>query len=934
MAEEKKGKTPRGGQKIKEKRMPTGKGTKRTSTVASKAASTSNRSEIVGGVVILLAVLAMAGMAGVDTGAIGSILSGIFTYGFGLGGWVVVIWVLYNGWCLLYRGSLASITRKGLLCTTLLLVVLVQRVLWNVDSGSELETTALADNGGVIGGLLGVAFRNLLGDIGGILVSAMIGLGCVLSMTQLSLRSGIHKAKDTASVGLEMAQEKATETASAIREQVHEWQEEWREERRKAYDREKDTRYPKTEDIASTDTIETEETAVDTVMESETETGIQSYGDTYDSGVNVEEQEDQIVHTQVETAEPVEQLATSTDVEQTVVDETQHMTGAEDDEEMIPTDTAWESTVEVPTLETEEEHPYGAVEISNHTSGELYTTDQDENSYDDNYEDSYKDSYEDSGTNDDETAQTDLEPITPPSFLQTTSYVEPLVEVPTIETTKEDTAAVAVNTDGVARPRAIERPYQYPPLTMLSQGKSNPVTSEEVAHNAVLLEETLDNFGITAKVVNATQGPTVTRYELEPAKGTKVSRIMGLQDDLKMSLAAVDIRMEAPIPGKSAVGIEIPNKNVSAVHLRDVLDCEEFQQASGGIPVGLGKDIADMPVITDLAKMPHLLVAGSTGSGKSVCVNTLISSILFSRKPDEVKLILVDPKMVELSVYNGIPHLMLPVVTDMNKAAAVLRWAVREMDARYMTLATAGVRNVASYNKQNPTKSMPLILIIIDELADLMMTNPDVEESIDRLAAKARAAGIHMVLATQRPSVDVITGKIKANVPSRIAFTVATQIDSRTILDQAGAERLLGRGDMLFNPIGANKPIRIQGAFISDEEVEELIAFVKGQGQPEYDEIMMAETDKGVESSDATDNDEEQDELLERAVQIVLEQRSASASILQRRLRVGFSRAGRLIDTMQDMKIIGPPTNSSKGRDILMGEDQIRELYFPNFTVD
>ena len=527
-----------------------------------------------------------------------------------------------------------------------------------------------------------------------------------------------------------------------------------------------------------------------------------------------------------------------------------------------------------------------------------------------------------------------LEPIKPPSFLQTTNYVGSLVEVPTIETTKEDTAAVAVNTDGVARPRTIEKPYQYPPLTMLSQGKSNPVTSEEVAHNAVLLEETLDNFGITAKVVNATQGPTVTRYELEPAKGTKVSRIMGLQDDLKMSLAAVDIRMEAPIPGKSAVGIEIPNKNVSAVHLRDVLDCEEFQQASGGIPVGLGKDIADMPVITDLAKMPHLLVAGSTGSGKSVCVNTLISSILFSRKPDEVKLILVDPKMVELSVYNGIPHLMLPVVTDMNKAAAVLRWAVREMDARYMTLATAGVRNVASYNKQNPTKSMPLILIIIDELADLMMTNPDVEESIDRLAAKARAAGIHMVLATQRPSVDVITGKIKANVPSRIAFTVATQIDSRTILDQAGAERLLGRGDMLFNPIGANKPIRIQGAFISDEEVEELIAFVKGQGQPEYDEVMMAETDKGAESSDAVSSDEEQDELLERAVQIVLEQRSASASILQRRLRVGFSRAGRLIDTMQDMKIIGPPTNSSKGRDILMGEDQIRELYFPNFTVD
>ena len=908
MAEEKKGKSSRGGQKVQSKRSTPLKESKTGKTKNAKAQTKGVRSEIKGLVLMGFAVLALIGMAGVDTGIWGSIISGIFSYGFGLGGWVVALWVLYNGWCWLYRGSLAAITRKGLLYTGVLLVVLVQLVLWKVNNGDELSTTTLAENGGVVGGLLGSLFRSLVGDIGGILLSIIIGIACVLGITKLSLREGLHKAKDKASVGLEIAQEKATETASAIREQVHEWQEEWREERRKAYDREKDTRYPKTED--SSDEIEVETDAV-----IETQEAISRATAVEVSGANVVDVESMEPSESMIDTEELEAMEPSKDV--TIMQPP--MEDYEDEEAYIPEPHIREDEVVTSTSEVESvvAPPMvdSAEETEEDTSGEIYTTDVDEEPYVTE-------------------VSTELEPITPPSFLQTTNYVGSLVEVPTIETTKEDTAAVAVNTDGVARPRTIEKPYQYPPLTMLSQGKSNPVTSEEVAHNAVLLEETLDNFGITAKVVNATQGPTVTRYELEPAKGTKVSRIMGLQDDLKMSLAAVDIRMEAPIPGKSAVGIEIPNKNVSSVHLRDVLDCEEFQQASGGIPVGLGKDIADMPVITDLAKMPHLLVAGSTGSGKSVCVNTLISSILFSRKPDEVKLILVDPKMVELSVYNGIPHLMLPVVTDMNKAAAVLRWAVREMDARYMTLATAGVRNVASYNKQNPTKSMPLILIIIDELADLMMTNPDVEESIDRLAAKARAAGIHMVLATQRPSVDVITGKIKANVPSRIAFTVATQIDSRTILDQAGAERLLGRGDMLFNPIGANKPIRIQGAFISDEEVEELIAFVKGQGQPEYDEVMMAETDKGAESSDAVGSDEEQDELLERAVQIVLEQRSASASILQRRLRVGFSRAGRLIDTMQDMKIIGPPTNSSKGRDILMGEDQVRELYFPNFTVD
>ena len=408
-----------------------------------------------------------------------------------------------------------------------------------------------------------------------------------------------------------------------------------------------------------------------------------------------------------------------------------------------------------------------------------------------------------------------------------------------------------------------------------------------------------------------------------------MSKILNLTDDLKLSLAATDIRIEAPIPGKSAVGIEVPNRTVSPVHLRDVLESDDFKKAKGGIPVGLGKDIAGKAIITNLAKMPHLLVAGSTGSGKSVCVNTLIASILFSRKPEEVKLILVDPKMVELSNYNGIPHLMVPVVTDMKKAAAVLRWAVREMEARYRTLATVGLRNIDSYNEQHPDTAMPFILIIIDEMADLMLTAPDVEESINRLAAKARAAGIHMVLATQRPSVNVITGTIKANVPSRISFAVATQIDSRTILDMAGAEKLLGKGDMLFHPIGANKPIRIQGAFISDDEVESLVNFVKTQGEPEYDESVTAAEEEAVATTEEEKEEEPRDEYLERAVDLVMDSGQASVSMLQRRFRIGYTRAARLVDTMEDMKIIGP-NNGSKARDILMSREQVKQLYFSN----
>ncbi len=468
--------------------------------------------------------------------------------------------------------------------------------------------------------------------------------------------------------------------------------------------------------------------------------------------------------------------------------------------------------------------------------------------------------------------------------------------------------------------------YSLPPLSLLRKpSKSRSLkTTKELADNARLLESTLEDFGVGARVLNAYQGPAVTRYELEPAAGVKVSRIVSLSDDIALKLAAHGVRMEAPIPGKAAIGIEVPNKEITPVSLREVVEGEEFQRGLSRLTVALGKDIAGQPIVADLAKMPHLLVAGATGSGKSVCINTLIVSILLKARPDEVKFLLVDPKVVELSNYNGIPHLLTPVVTDCKKAASALRWAVGEMERRYQLFAAAGVRDFARYNELLPDERLPLILIIIDELADLMMVAPvDVEDAICRLAQMARAAGLHLVLATQRPSVDVITGTIKANIPSRISFAVSSQVDSRTILDMAGAEKLLGKGDMLFYPVGAPKPLRVQGAFITDTEVEELVAYLKEQTEPEYAEGVT----NFVEYGDRGGREAMDDELLEEAVRMVLETGQASVSMLQRKFRVGYTRAARLIDMMEEMKIVGPNIGS-KAREILMTTDQVNNLYF------
>ena len=466
--------------------------------------------------------------------------------------------------------------------------------------------------------------------------------------------------------------------------------------------------------------------------------------------------------------------------------------------------------------------------------------------------------------------------------------------------------------------------YKKPSVDLLNKIDSKPddKSKKKVLKNASLLEKTLSDFGVEAKVNQVTVGPTITRYELQPSPGVKVSKIVNLTDDIALSLAAKSIRIEAPIPGKSAIGIEVPNEEAQMVTLREVLESDEFNKFESPLAMGLGKDIAGKPIIADIGKMPHLLIAGSTGSGKSVCVNTLINSILYKSNPDEVKFLLIDPKVVELANYNGIPHLLIPVVTDPKKAANALNWAVTEMNRRYKLFAESSVKDITSYNEKSEEK-LPKIVIIIDELADLMMVSAnDVEDYICRLAQMARAAGMHLIVATQRPSVDVITGVIKANIPSRIAFAVSSQTDSRTILDMGGAEKLLGKGDMLFYPLGAAKPVRLQGAFISESESERVIDYVKSQVKDEvkYEECIVDSISKisKEQSSDV-------DEFLSEAIEFVVESGQASASMLQRKFKIGFNRAARLIDSMEERGIVGK-SEGSKPRKVLISKQDLENL--------
>ncbi|MEJ8751215.1 DNA translocase FtsK [Lagierella sp. ICN-221743] len=469
--------------------------------------------------------------------------------------------------------------------------------------------------------------------------------------------------------------------------------------------------------------------------------------------------------------------------------------------------------------------------------------------------------------------------------------------------------------------------YKFPPIQLLKDPiKTSGDSKQILLEKASKIEETLSSFGIECRVVSINKGPTVTSFELEPPLGVKVSKIVNLSDDLALALASPDIRIEAPIPGKSLVGIEVPNSNKEMVFFKEIIDSEEFTNLSSPLPLGLGKDIQGNTIVSSIEKMPHLLIAGATGSGKSVCINSIILSILFKSNPDDVKMILVDPKVVELGIYNDIPHLAIPVVTNPKKASFALNWAISEMERRYKIFSNNYVKDIKAYNvksAEEDLEKLPYIVIIIDELSDLMMVAAgEVEDAITRLAQMARACGIHLIIATQRPSVDVITGTIKANIPSRISFAVSSQIDSRTILDMSGAEKLLGRGDMLFLPSGQSKPIRIQGAFISDKEVENIVSYLKNKNESDYDRDIIENIEKTTEQANKQSGT---DELFNEAVKIVIEEDSASISMLQRRMKIGYARAGRIIDEMAEMGIISG-YEGSKPRRVLVDKNYLEEL--------
>lgn len=502
-----------------------------------------------------------------------------------------------------------------------------------------------------------------------------------------------------------------------------------------------------------------------------------------------------------------------------------------------------------------------------------------------------------------------------------------------IEETKAEVEAASVESIEMSADS-----YKYPPIDLLTKDEfSNQGSIEaEMENTAERLVEVLRSFGVETRVVDISRGPTVTRYELQPSAGVKISKITNLADDIALNLAAAGVRIEAPIPGKAAVGIEIPNRTGKVVRVRDLLESPVFQNSKSKLTVALGKDIAGNAIVTDISKMPHGLIAGSTGSGKSVCINTLIMSILYKATPEEVKLIMIDPKVVELAVYNGIPHLLVPVVTDPRKAAGSLGWAVMEMENRYKMFAASNVRDIDGYNRvaeaNEEMKKLPRIVIIIDELADLMMTAPkEVEDSINRIAAKARAAGMHLIIATQRPSVDVVTGVIKANIPTRIAFLVSSQIDSRTILDSAGAEKLLGKGDMLFNPAGAIKPSRIQGCFVTDAEIENVVDYIKADHSADYDEEIITEIErqstlgKKEQAAASEDGGDDSDVMLPAAIEVVIETGQASTSMLQRKLKLGYARAARLMDEMEARGIIGG-YEGAKPRAVLITREQWMEM--------
>jgi len=823
--------------------------------------------ELIGLILLAFALISGVGILGLNVGFVGFFFADFFRYLFGWGApfALLIIALISLQYIIHHRGLLYTKKFFGVIGLFISLLAVWHHVVVPVDE--EILPQNLADGGGLIGGGVLFLLRACFGVDGAIILLSTIIVGSVLLATTWSLASGYMKTKEQAKKGANAA----GAALQTTREKVS----------------------------VAAEKIETKTSAIvhDTLS-------AVPYNQANDP-MFVEEHKESDHPTMEENMEtpPIEPEVQSVPHEENEVHKAEPVqvhdvpvSAAEpipiEEEQEAPTPFLFDYEHEIETQDDVPVMPVESPPVSMDESVPLEEEDIDE-----------------AAEYGDVSAISSEDVVVPP--------ISPLPTPP---------AAVIADETG-------ERPYELPKVThILSKHikKENDTLAQEIKENAQVLQHTLESFHVNAKVVSFCHGPAVTRYDLEPAPGVKVSKITNLAEDIALQLATSSVRIE-PVPGKAAIGIEIPNRTLESVQLREVLENPQFQEASSKLTVGLGMDISGQAIFADIGKMPHLLVAGATGSGKSVCINTLISSILFKATPDEVKFILIDPKMVELSNYNGIPHLMVPVVTDPKKASSVLNWAVQEMEKRYSIFANLGVRDIKSFNRRYAEEKLPLIVIVIDELADLMMVSPkDVEDAICRILQKARAAGIHMILATQRPSVNVITGIIKANLPSRISFAVSSQVDSRTILDRGGAETLLGKGDMLFSPQGAPKPIRVQGAFISDEEVEMLLDFIRAQGQEisENEELIDFMENEAAEDESA-DTDEvsvRYDELLPNAIELVMSTGQASSSNIQRRLGVGYTRAARLVDTMEELRIIGPSAGGNKPREILMTSEQAKEL--------
>lgn len=840
-------------------------GTRQKAKTARKAGTSPLlKYEIIGICCILAGVFATAGFIGVDTGRIGHSVDDILSYIFGLGRIVVSLSLIVLGLKYIVIRKACPVSKSWAVGTWIYILLLGLVHLLVIPEGTEFLPHSLSVGGGIVGAVMALVLRRFLGFFGAVMAITGACIVTFLVWKNWSISKPVAVVADKAGQEAAKVSGKAVEGLQDASQSLKQWH-----ERRRIFD---------LQAVVGDDPLGRP------ACGNSVDTGRPACGNPDDYPADMER--------------PASTIADARDLGNGVEEVRFDASPIEED---VPydwaSDDSYEEVPETPEEMPEDARPYS--QIHETVVGDTVPTAHD----------------------------VQPGPAAPAASLagETDVLGHDMGDLKPIEVEKSGVAVETSEEGSSAVPKAAgEKTYRLPPVSMLKPGPQHIIgLSDEVRENARILQETLQSFNIDAKILNASQGPSITRYELEPAAGVKVSKIVHLADDIALKLAATDIRIEAPIPGKAAVGIEVPNKKLTGVNLRDVIDTDTFRKAAGGVPVCLGKDIAGNPIVADLTKMPHLLVAGSTGSGKSVCINTFIASILFKQRPEDVKLILIDPKVVELSNYNGIPHLLTPVVTDPKKAASVLRWAVREMDDRYKRFAITHTRDISRYNELHPEDTMPFIVIIIDELADLMMmASDDVEKSIIRLGQKARACGMHLVLATQRPSVDVLTGLIKANVPSRIAFAVSSQVDSRTILDMAGAEKLIGKGDMLFYPLGASKPLRVQGAFISDSEIDEMVEFIKAQGGPNYDEaVQKAQSENPEDSVDFFEDD-----LMRQAIDMVLETGQASTSMLQRRFRVGYTRAARMIDMMEAMHIVGP-NNGSKPREILMTADEVQQKY-------